>query len=263
MLLADSPLALLMPRRARHRNRLMSGGGRPRPYHTEVRPGVLRDFCYKLPSQSNMCNGIIELSCAPPFAATVASSNGMAGARRHCADCLSAEQPHCQACTFNAQGGTGNAEPPLRRGRLFQHWPAQRLQVRLHVLGLDGDGQVCDAPRFFPGLRAFTLGSRNAPAIFMYQVYGALRGLTDECVSVYLGGVLLYSLTTAARRTHLWMVLDWLLEYQLRVCASVCDFWSVRCHYKCGLDLDCGFRSLPPVAPGSPRTTRSFMYKRR
>ena len=97
----------------------------------------------------------------------------------------------------------------------------------------------------------------------MYQVYDALRGLTDECVSVYLGDILVYSLTMAARRTHLWMVLDWMLESRLHVCAGVSDFWSVRCHYKCVLTLDCGFRSLPPVAPGSPRTTRSFMYRRR
>ena len=58
----------------------------------------------------------------------------------------------------------------------------------------------------------------------MCQVYGVLRGLTDECVSVHLGDVLVYSLTTAARRTHLWMVLDELLEHQLHVCASVFDF---------------------------------------
>ena len=75
----------------------------------------------------------------------------------------------------------------------------------------------------------------------MYQVYDALRGLTDECVSVYLGDVLVYPSTTAARRTHLWMVLDWLLEYQLHVCARVSEFWSMRCHAECVLDLDCGF----------------------
>ena len=61
----------------------------------------------------------------------------------------------------------------------------------------------------------------------MYQVYDALRGLTDECVSVYLGDVLVYLSTTAARRTHLWMVLDWLLEYQLHVYAMVSDFLIV------------------------------------
>ena len=97
----------------------------------------------------------------------------------------------------------------------------------------------------------------------MYQVYDALRGLTDECVSVYLGDILVYSLTMAARRTHLWMVLDWMLESRLHVCAGVSDFWSVRCHYECILALECGFRSLPPVAPGSPRTTNIFMHRRR
>ena len=75
----------------------------------------------------------------------------------------------------------------------------------------------------------------------MYQVYDALRGLTDECVSVYLGDILVYSLTMAARRTHLWMVLDWMLESRLHVCAGVSDFWSVRCHYKCVLTLECVF----------------------
>ena len=97
----------------------------------------------------------------------------------------------------------------------------------------------------------------------MYQVYDALRGLTDECVSVYLGDILVYSLTMAARRTHLWMVLDWMLESRLHVCARVSDFWSVRCHCECVLALDCGFPSLLHVALGSPRTTRTFMYRRR
>ena len=45
------------------------------------------------------------------------------------------------------------------------------------------------------------------------------------------------------------------------MCAMVSDFWSVRCHYECILDLDCGFRSLVPAAPGSPRTAHSFLYR--
>ena len=153
---------------------------------------------------------------------------------------LDAEQPRCQACILNAQGGYGNAELPPWRGRLVQHWPAQRLQVRLLVLRLGDDGQVCDAPRTLPVPRAFTLGSRNAPAILMHQVYDALRDLTDECGSGCLGDVLVYPFTTAARRMYLWMVLDWLLEYQLHVCARVSEFWSMCCHAECVLDLDCG-----------------------
>ena len=57
---------------------------------------------------------------------------------------------------------------------------------------------------------------------------------------------------TAARRKHLWMVLDWLLKYHLHVCARVSDFWSVRCHCECVLALDCGFPSLLHVALGLP-----------
>ena len=46
----------------------------------------------------------------------------------------------------------------------------------------------------------------------MCQVYDALHDLADECGSVYLGDVLVHSLMTAARRTYLWMVLDWMVE---------------------------------------------------
>ena len=86
----------------------------------------------------------------------------------------------------------------------------------------------------------------------MCQVYDALRDLTDECGSVYLGDVLVYSSTTAVRRKHLWMVLDWLLGVRLNAYAMVCDFWSVRCRSECILDLDCGFRWLPLLLP-APR----------
>ena len=57
-------------------------------------------------------------------------------------------------------------------------------------------------------MRALSLGLCDAPAILIYQVYDALRGLTDECASVCLGDILVYSSNTASRRKHLWMVLD-------------------------------------------------------
>ena len=66
MFLAGLPLTLLLPSRARHRNRLMSGGSRPRPYYTEVRPGVLRHFCGDLPSQV-MYQGLIEPPARHPL----------------------------------------------------------------------------------------------------------------------------------------------------------------------------------------------------
>ena len=44
--------------------------------------------------------------------------------------------------------------------------------------------------------------------IFIHQVYEALRDLTDECASVYVDDVHMYSSMAVARRKHLWMVLD-------------------------------------------------------
>ena len=168
VVLAGLPLALLLPGHARHRNGILSGVMPPMLSRAEVRPGVLRHFCGDLPAQV-MYKRLIELSRMSAFAATVVSTKGTDGARRHCADCLSAEQPHCQACILNAQDGTGNAEFASRRGRLVQHRHARRLYAGPHVCGLGGGGQVCNTPRTLPGLRAFTLGSRYAPAILMYQ----------------------------------------------------------------------------------------------
>ena len=97
----------------------------------------------------------------------------------------------------------------------------------------------------------------------MRQVYDALWDLTDECVSVYPGNVLVYPSMVAAHCTHLWMVLEWLLELRLNAYAMVSNFLSVRCHCECVLDLDCGSRSLLPGAPGFLRSTHNVLYRRR
>ena len=82
--------------------------GRPRPSKAEVRPGVLRHFCGWFPLQI-LCKGLIELSCVSSFCShgSVPKEHGQSTAALR--GLLGAQQPRCQACTFDAQGGHGSA----------------------------------------------------------------------------------------------------------------------------------------------------------
>lgn len=92
MFLADLPLAPLLPRRARHRNRFLPAAKPPTPAKAEVRPGVLGHFCGWLPLQI-LCKGLIALSCVSSFAVMVAFTKSTDGARRRWADCWALNSP--------------------------------------------------------------------------------------------------------------------------------------------------------------------------
>ena len=263
MFLAGLPLTLLLPSRARHRNRLMSGGSRPRPYYTEVRPGVLRHFCGEHPSQV-MDTRFIKLSCVSSFAAMVASTKSTDGARRPCADYWALNSPavrHAYLLPLKVDVETLNRLHGA--DALFSIGLRGGCKQASVCSGLGGDGQVCGGPRPFPVV--------HVQSLLTFGLHWRLSSL--RCTMLCAAGrvsarastsatSLCECSTTAARRKHLWIVLDWLLELRLHVCARMFDFWLLHCHCECIWNQHHGRRSLPPVAPDSPRTTRC-MHRRR
>lgn len=155
VVLADLPLALLLPGHARHRNVSLPGVRPPMPVPRRGAFGRVASFLWRVAVAGHVPGTYWTLlrvklcshgSVHEEHERSLAALRGLPGAA----------QPHCQACIFHAQGGYGSAELPPWRGRLVQHWTAQRLQAGFHVLGLGGDGQVCGGPRTLPALRVLS-----------------------------------------------------------------------------------------------------------